>query len=904
MNPNWKQIVREHLAVLRLPAEREIEIVEELALHLEAAYEDALVDGLSETEAETRAVQGYDWQLLECELSRAEQPLARQAWRPPLELIERKGGMRMESFIQDLRYGARILLKQLGFTLIAVLTLALGIGANTAIFSVVNTVLLRPLPYREPDRLVLAQGTNPQKGFEIDLVSLADLADWKAQNSVFEQLAAARDAQYNLTGRGEPESIVGYRFAADFFQLLGVNPLLGRTFRSEEDRPGAPPVVVLSHRLWQRRFSGDPNIIGQAITLNGAPYTVIGVMPPGFQYPQIVELWTPLAPDASLLGKRGERLLNVVIARLKPGVTTAQAQAQMEQIARRLEQQYPDTNTGEQVKVVGLQEDSVRDVRPALLLLAASVGFVLLLACANIANLLLARTTGRRKELAIRLALGASRLRLVRQLLTESVLLSSVGGALGFLLTLWSVNPLLTLLPNNIENLNIPKVEALPIDGRVLGFSLLLSLLTGVVCGLLPAWQASQPAVAATLKEEGQGSTRDSRGRRIQRWLVVGEVALALVLLIGAGLMMKSFVRLQQGELGLNPKNVLTVQVSLPQYKYADHQKRRDFVQAVSQRLESLPGAESVGTINWLPLSGFWNSMPFTIAGRPLPKAGEEPEADDRIITPRYFQTLGIRLLRGRAFTEQDREGAPQVAIINETLARRFWPQENPLGKRLNLGDAAHPNWWEIVGVVGDVKAFGLERETHADIYRPYRQIPFPWLAFTVRTAAEPLSLLDSVRNEIWAVDKDQPLFKILSMEQLAAESITLRRVSTLLLGTFAAAALILAALGIYGVMSYSIIERTREIGIRMALGAPARDVLRLVVGQGMTLALVGVAIGLGSALVLTRLMRTLLFRVSVNDPLTFIAVALLLSLVALLACWIPARRATKVDPLTALRHE
>jgi putative ABC transport system permease protein len=864
----------------------ENELQEELRFHLEREIEENIVRGMSPEEARYAAIRGFGG-----------------VERVKEESRDVRGVRFVEDLWQDLRYGARMLIKQPGFALIAVVTLALGIGANTAIFSLVNAVLLRPLSYREPDRLVSVQGTNPQKGFKIDRVSPADLADWREQNSVFEQLAASRDAQYNLTGRGEPELIFGYRFSADFFQLLGVNPILGRTFLPEEDRPGSPRVVVLSQRLWQRRFGSDPNIIGQAITLNGEPYTVIGVMPPGFQHPKLTELWTPLALDPSLMSDRRQRFLNVV-ARLRPGITPARAQAQMEQIARRLEQQYPETNTGQKVRVIGLRENSVRDVRPALLLMSVSVGFVLLIACANIANLLLARATARRKELAIRLALGASRFRLMRQFLTESMLLSVLGGLCGLLLTFWSASSLLTLAPNNIENLNIPKVEEIPIDGRVLGFSLLLSLLTGVVFGLAPAWRAAQPELTARLKEEGQSSATGSRGRRLQHLLVVAEIALALTLLIGAGLMIKSFLRLQQGTLGLDPRNVLTVQVFLPQYKYADHQKRRGFVQSVSQRLEALPGVQSVGAINWLPLSGFWNSIPFTIEGRPLPKPGEEPEADDRIITPHYFQTMGVRLIQGREFTDQDRKGAPQVAIINETLARRFWPNENPVGKRLNLSDSTRGTWWEIVGVVGDVKAFGMDRETHADIYRPYPQIPFPIMAFTVRTSADPLSLVTAVRNEIWAVDKDQPLFKVLSMEQLAAESITLRRVSMLLLGTFAVAALILAALGVYGVMSYSVTQRTQEIGVRMALGAQTADVLRLVIRQGMKLVISGVALGLAASFGLTRLMERLLFEVGATDPVTFAVIAVLLTAVALLACYIPARRATKVDPMIALRYE
>jgi len=807
----------------------------------------------------------------------------------------------MDTFWQDLRYGFRMLLRKPSFTAVAALALALGIGANTAIFSVVNAVLLEPLPYRDADRLVMVWGNNLPKGATIDLVSPGDLAEWKAQNHVFEDLAGSRDASYSLTGMGEPESIFGYRFAANFFHVLGVNALLGRTFLPEEDRPGSDKVVVLSHRLWQRRFGGDPGVIGKSITLSGAPYTVIGIMPPGFSHPRGAELWTPLALDPSLMNNRQRRFLRVA-ARLKPGVTREQAQKEMDGIAARIAAQYPETNAGEGVNVVKLEY--IGDARTPLLVLLGAVGFVLLIACANVANLLLVRAAARQKEIAIRTALGASRLRLVRQFLTESVLLSLFGGALGLLLAFWSVGPMRALFQSNIENFNLPKVEAIPVDGRALGFSLLLSLLTGVIFGLLPALQASKPDLNLTLKESGGSSTVSARGRRFRDLLVVAEIALALMLLIGAGLMIKSFLRLQQGDLGLNPKNVLTMQVMLPQYKYPDAQKRLAFLQGVLQRVETLPGVQSVGAINFLPLSGFWGTASFSIEGRPLPKPGEEPGADNRVITPHYLRAMGIRLVRGRDFTERDREGAPQVAIINETLARRYWPSEDPIGKRLNLGEANNPSWWEIVGVAGDVKAFGLEQETHADLYRPFLQVPFPLIAFTIRTAADPMRLAAAVRQEIWTVDKDQPVFKVLTMEQLASDSVTFRRVSMLLLGFFAAVALVLAATGIYGVMAYAVTQRTHEIGIRLALGARTQDVVSMILRQGMLLALIGVAIGLAASLALTRVMSSLLYGVSATDPLTFIGISALLVGIALLACYLPARRATQVDPMVALRYE
>jgi predicted permease len=809
----------------------------------------------------------------------------------------------MQTLWQDLRYGARMLLKNPGFSLIAILTLALGIGANTAIFSLVNRVLLFRLPYQDAGSLVMVWGSNPQQGADIDLVSPADLVDWRAQNAVFDDLAATNDATYNLTGMGEPESLIGYRLAANFFQVAGVQPALGRAFTQEEDRAGAPGVVILSHRLWQRRFGSDPNAIGRSVTLNGAPYTIIGVMPAGFQHPQSAELWAPLrlnSLSANQANNRGLRFLRIV-GRLKPGVSVEQAQREMSQVALRLAEQHPDTNTGQGVKIVSLQEQYAGDIKPTLLALLGAVGFTLLIACANVANLLLARAAARQKEIAVRTALGARRGRIVRQLLTESVLLALIGGALGLLLTLWGANLLVALFPNNVANLNIPVIEEIPINGRVLGFSMLVSLLTGVIFGLAPAWQASKPDLSRTLKESGANMTAGVSGRRMRGLLVVSEMALTVLLLIGAGLMVKSFWRLLQGDLGLNPKNVLTMEVLLPQQKYREAQQRRAFMQDVMRRIENLPGVELAGATNFLPLTGFWGSASFSIEGRPAPRPNEELSADNRVVTERYFRTMGIRLLRGRVFDERDHEGAPPVAIINETLARRYWPNEDPVGARINFGQG---NKAEIVGVVNDVKSFGLEEQTHPDIYRPYAQAPFPLIAFAVRTGGDPLSLVAAVKNAIYAVDKDQPVFKVITMEKLAAESITLRRVSMLLAGGLSALALILAAIGIYGVMSYTISQQRREIGLRLALGAQASDVLRLVIGQGMKPALFGMIIGLLASFALTRLIKGLLFGVSATDPATFVVISILLTVVALVACWIPARRAMKVDPMVALRFE
>jgi predicted permease len=808
----------------------------------------------------------------------------------------------MQTFWQDIRFGLRALIKHPGFTIIAVLALSIGIGANTAIFSVVNAVLLQPMPYAEPDRLVMVWGSRPEKDMDVMPVSPADFADWKAQNTVFEQIAASRDAQYNLTGMGDPEFIVGYRFSADFFQTAGVTPILGRTFTAEEDKPGANRVVVLSQRLWLRLFNGDKEAVGKTLMLSGNLYEIIGVMPQGFHHPAgTAELWTPMAMPANIASNRQARFCRVM-ARLKPGVKMEQAQAEMSALAARIAEEHPDTNANQGVKLVSMRDEQVGDVRPALLLLLAAVGFLLTVACANVANLLLARAATRQKEIAIRIALGAGRLRLLKQFLTESLLLAGLGGGLGLLLAVWSTTPMLRMFPNSIENLSLPKVEAIPIDWKVLLFTLAASLFTGLLFGLVPALQASKADLNLTLKESSRTTT--GGGSRLRNALVVAEIALSLMLLIGAGLLFKSFAHLQRSDFGFNPEQVLTVQVLLPQPKYSEPAKRLQFLQQSLQRIGALPGVQMVGATNFLPLTGFWGTVSFTVEGQPQPNPGDEPEADNRLATPDYFRTMGMRLVEGREFTEQDRDGAQKVLLVNETLARKLWSGESPVGKRLNLGDANQPEWWEVVGVVGDVKSFGLEKETHSDIFRPFAQVTFPIMAFTIRTATEPMSLASAVRQEIWSVDKDQPLFKVLSLEQLAAESVTLRRVSLILLGTFALLALLLAAIGIYGVMAYSVSQRTNEIGVRMALGAKPSDILRLIVGQGSLITLTGVGIGLLAAFLLSRLVANLLFGVSATDTLIFVSAPLISALIALLACYIPARRAMKVDPMEALRYE
>jgi predicted permease len=866
--------------------EREMDT--ELRFHMEAYAEDLVRSGVAREEAMRRARLEFGG------LERAKE-----------EGREARGVHLLDSLVQDVRYGLRTLRKNPGFAAIAVLTLALGIGANTAIFSVVNTVLLAPLPYKDPGRLVMVWGINPKQDAGISPVSPGVFAKWKAENHVFEGIAASTDDLDTITGVGEPEMVVGYDLSADYFRVLDAKPELGRTFLPEEDRAGGPKVAVLSDKIWRRRFGADPGIIGKAIQLGSAPYTVVGVMPPSFRYPDKVEIWTPLGLPPSAASDWKNRYLRV-LARLNPGVTLAQAQAQMNALAARIALEHPDTNTGEGVQVQSLRQQIAGDVLMPLLLLLGAVGFVLLIASVNVANLLLARAAARESEIAIRTALGAERLRLLRQMLTESLLVSLAGGAIGLLLAYWSTGFLLRLFPNNISNLSIPTVEAIPVDGRVLGFTVAVTLLTSVLFGLVPALRSSRRDVNEMLKESGRTPMTGSHERRFRNFLVIAEIALSFILLIGAGLLIKSFSRLTQGELGFRPDNVLALEAfpSPAKYPAKEPEKLRAYVDRSVENLRAIPGVESAGAINFLPLTGFWGQQGFTVEGRPAPLKGQEPSADNRVVTPDYFRTMGISLLRGRAFTPSDGPDAPHVAIVSASLAHRLWNNDDPVGKRLNLEDAAKPVWWEIVGVVGDVHSFGLEEKVHDDLYRPFAQVYFPIVAFTVRTKGDPAQCTAAAKAAIWAVNPEQPFYKIISMETLAAESVTLRRVSMLLLTVFSTIALLLAAIGIYGVLSYAVAQRTHELGVRAALGAQQRDVLRLVLADGMRLALIGLSFGLAASLALTRLMAGLLYGVSATDPAIFVAVPLLLAGVAVAACYVPARRATRVDPIVALRYE
>ena len=812
----------------------------------------------------------------------------------------------MGNLWQDVRYGFRMLLKSPGFTLVTVLALALGIGANSAIFSVVNAVLIRPLPFKNSERLVF-MGEWSQQVPEMS-VSYPNFLDWRDQNQVFEQLAAFRSQGFSLTGAGEPEQLSGREVSASFFTALGVSPALGRNFAPDDNRPGGNRTTIISHGLWQRRFGGDPHIVGQQLTLNNESYMVIGVLPATFEWQAPVDLFVPIGLRADQLMERGSHPGMYVIGLLKPGVTVEQARTEMKSIAARLAQQYPKENEGHSIVLDGLQERAVEDIRPALLVLLAAVAFVLLIACANVANLLLARAATRSKEIAIRTALGAGRLRIIRQLLTESVMLALMGGTLGLLFAMWGIDALLAAIPDDVPRLLVLGIR---LDTGVLVFTLIVSVLTGLIFGLAPALQASKANLNESLKEGGRSGASGASRHRVRNMLVISEVALSLLLLIGAGLLIKSFLRLSQADVGFDPQNVLTMRITLPAARYKESAQVANFWQELLQRTRTLPGVKAAGLTRGLPMSGGIESS-FTIEGRPATSVKDTAVAVSLSVSPDYFRAMDIPLLRGRYISEQDTADAPGVVVIDEMLATRFFPNDEPLGKRLKMGtsDSKSP-WMQIIGVVKHVKHYGPDEEGRVEVYMPYVQVPAEWRAaatrsmvLAVRTTADPTSLTSAIRNEVLQIDKDQPVSQINTMERIVADAVAPQKFATWLLSLFAAVALILAAVGIYGVMAYSVTQRTHEIGIRMALGAARKDVLKMVVNQGMKLALIGVGIGLIGAFAVTRLMSSLLYGVSATDPLTYGGVAVLLAGVALLACLIPARKATKVDPMVALRYE
>jgi putative ABC transport system permease protein len=841
----------------------------------------------------------------------------------------------MSTLLQDLKYGLRMLARNPGFTAVAVLTLALGIGANTAIFSVVNAVLLRPLAFRNPDRLVKIWETAPKYGLPLAYVSPPSYLNWQKEATLFEDVAANTEVMVDptvLTGNGNPEVVVGQRVSANYFGLLGVQPLMGRTFLAEEDQSGQDRVAVLSYNLWRRRFAADANILGRPLSINSESFTIIGVMPPGLRSlvsageREPIDIWMP---NPFRDGWMSGGYLGVT-ARLKPGVSLKQAQAEMDAIVLRAEQGKPERQRGFGVIVRPLRDDLVRDARQSLLLLAGAVGFVLLIACINVAGLMIARGMARQKEIAIRAALGASRMRMMRQLLTETMLVALLGGLLGLLITSWCTDALIRLSPATLA-----LREEISVDLRVLGFTFLLSVLAGLISGLAPALGASKPNVNEALKEGGRRSAQGVRQRLLRRLLVISEIALATILLSGAGLLLNSFLRLNGTDCGFNASHALTFRIELPRGKYAEvvglrkyeksneeykiwraRPRRTAFIQQVLQRLEALPGVEAAATTTFLPLTRGQYRYPVRIEGRLPHRPEAQYYAPGRAITPRYFDAMGIPLLRGRCFTEADTAGGPGVAIIDQRLARRFWPSADPLGSRLMFQESEEEQEkaYEIVGIVGAVRDEDLMTKPMGTIYIPYLQRAktyIDWdtfvhmgMSFVVRAKGDPARLAQAAQQAVWDVDPDQPVTGLATMEEFVSETLSEPRFLTLLVGVFAAVAVLLATVGIYGVMSFLVGERTHEIGVRRALGAKDREVLKLVVRQGFEISLAGLAVGMAGALALTHVLSRMLVGVSATDPATLAGVMALLAAVALLACYIPARRAAKVDPLVALRYE
>jgi len=811
----------------------------------------------------------------------------------------------MATLLQDLRYGLRMLTKDPGFTAMAVLTLALGIGANTAMFSVANPVLLEPLPYKRAGRLVTLWWTNTAFGSSAPgSVCDPDYVQWRTQNQVFEDMAAFHGMTSNLTGVGEPERLLGSAVSPNIFHLLGVSPLLGRTFLPEEERAEHGNVVLLSRQLWERRFGSDPAVAGKSITLDGTSFAVVGVMPANFRFPNESSFWEPL-----VLSHDCSNAMDQVVARLKPGITLERARNDVAVIEHRLNQQRRRADTGQPTfSFVFLRDAMVSNIRPALLVLMAAVGLVLLIACANVVNMLLARATARQREMAIRSALGAGRGRILRQLLTESALLAVAGGSLAVIFAAWCRDSLVSLMPQNLALPGVisSRIAAVNIDARVLGFTLLASLGSGLLLGLAAALQASRADTNLSLKESASTSTPGIRLLSLRNLLVIGEFALTLVLLASAGLLMKSFVRLIELDPGIQPLNVLTMNLVLPSTKYQTETQMKAFHDAVMQKMGALPGVRAVGTVSYgLPLGGGGLLGDFEVDGQREMSA--HLMASKLVVSPGYFRALGIPLLQGRSFDDHDSAQAQPVAIVSDSVARRFWPKGDAPGKRISLGWQGSP-WYSVVGVARDVRQMGPQKEAPLAIYVPYSQAPrdffLSFMTVVARTDSDPLSMANTLRRAVQTVDPDMPLFDVASMEQLVYKSVASPRFNALLLACFAALALTLAVVGIYGVMSYSVAQRTHEIGIRMALGAQQEDVLKLVVSQGLRLTLIGEVAGILGALGLTRFLSSLLYSVKPSDPLTFVVVSLGLAGVALLASYVPARRATKVDPMAALRYE
>lgn len=895
--PDWKPEIVKRLASLRLGATREAEIVEELAQHLDDRYADAIASGATEPEAYRSAIAELsDDELLASGLRRIERRVSPE----PVVLGGAARGNALADAWRDALFCLRTLRKNRGYAAVALITLALGIGANTAIYSLVHAVLLRPLPYANADRLVFLAELMPE-GRGRSGISYPNLMDWRERTTTLDDIAAFQSQSYTLTGAEVPIRLQGRRVNWNLFTLLGTTPQVGRLFVEEDDRPGAPMAAVISDSLWRSRFGADPAVVGMSVRLDGAPCTVVGVLPPTFEFVRRDEIYTtlvPVATETSGLLDRGNHFSIYAIGRLAPGVRVGQAEDELSAVAAQLAGEYPNTNSGNGAELKPLADVLVEDVRTALFVLLGAVGFVLLIACANVANLALAHATERRREIAVRLALGAARGRIVRQLLCESVLVSLLGGAAGLAVGTALVRGLVALAPPGI-----PRLDQAGLDGNVLLVTLAVSTVIGVLFGLYPAVQASRTDLNTAQKDAGR-STSGPAHERMRRVLLVAEIALALVLLAGAGLMLRTVVELANVDPGFDGNNVLTMRFNLPQNTY-DPPRRRAFFSDCIEKIEATPGVESAAMTFSLPIDGSnWNSI-FIVDDKPVPPRAELPSSAFSPISDDYFETLRIRLLKGRSFTPADADGSPYVTVVNEAFANRMWPGEDPIGKRLKQGWPEDKNpWREVVGLVSDVKLNGVDQMTPMQAYLPIRQEPMRSIALVVRTSGNPLASGPAIEAAIHSLDPDIAVFRMMTMDQLRGEALGQQRLTMALLGGFAGLALLLAGVGIYGVMSYTVTQRTHDIGIRMALGARPRDVLRLVVGQGALVAVVGVVIGLAAALALTRLMTGLLFGVGAADPPTYGVISIVLVVVALLACYLPARRATKVDPVVALRHD
>ncbi len=872
----------------------EAEMDEELRSHFENHVEKLVASGTPREEAVRRArieFGGYEQLKEECR--------------------DARGVSLVETIVQDMRYAMRMLRNNPGFTAVAILTLALGIGANTAIFSVIDSALLRPLPYNDPAGLVMVWENSSQHVNPHNVVSPPDFLDWQTRNTAFAEMAALFDQRANLTGNGAPQEVVVQDVSANFFSVLGVNPILGPGFTAENGKPGHDNVVVLSYGFWKERFAGDLEIIGKPVVLNGHPQTIVGVAPQNFTWfikdgsftgakPQ---MWTPFIFPASFSDRKGVGRFLTVVARLKPGSTVPQAQSQMNTIAARIAEEYPDFNAYWGANVVSVRDQISGDLRPALLILLGAVAFVLLIACSNVSSLLLARAAAREREIAVRTAIGASPWRIARQLLTESVFLALIGGAIGVALAVWGTNLLLAASPKNLLGVN-----SIPVDWRVLAFAAGVTLLAGLLFGFLPSYISSHSGISETLKEGGRGSSAGKHRSFARGAFVVAQMCLALVLLAGSGLLIRSFVRLVGVDPGFDASHLLTFKVSLPSSKYSSDPARLAFFQQLLTRVLHLPGVRAVSMCSFPPFSGLGSATGVHVLSQPERSLMDLPVAAVRVVGPDYFSAMQIPLRSGRTFSNQELTEERHVVIINQAFAEQYLKGVNPLGQKaviyMKSLEESKNTPSEIIAVAGDVRQMGLDTPAEPTVYWPHPELVLSELTILVRTTNDPLSLLSAVRNELQQLDPEQPMAGVATMDELLSGSLSRSRFTMLVLAVFAALALILASVGIYGVIAHSVTQRTQEFGVRMALGASRRDVLRLVLSQGARLTLLGIGLGIVAALIVTRLMATLLYGISATDPLTFTSVALLLALVALAACYLPARRATRVDPIVALRYE